>query len=51
MLKLLLLFLLLLLLLLSYIANVAILFCFEILVATAWYMPMLVASEIPWTKI
>ena len=29
------------------IANVAILFCFELLVVTAWYMPMLVASEIP----
>ena len=29
------------------IANVAILFCFEILVVTASYMPMLVASEIP----
>ena len=29
------------------IANVAILFCFEILVVTARYMPMLVASEIP----
>ena len=27
------------------IANVAILFCFEILVVTSWYMPMLVASE------
>ena len=33
------------------IVNVAILFCFEILVVTAWYMPMLVASEIPWSKI
>ena len=29
------------------IANAAILFCFEILVVAAWYMPMLVASEIP----
>ena len=29
------------------IANVAILFCFETLVVAAWYMPMLVASEIP----
>ena len=33
------------------IANVAILFCFEIFVVTAWYMPMSVASEIPWSKI
>ena len=33
------------------IVNVAILFCFEILVVTAWYMPMLVASEIRWSKI
>ena len=33
------------------IANVATLFCFDILVITAWYMPMLVASEIPWSKI
>ena len=33
------------------IANVAILFCFEILVVTSWYMPMLVASEILWSKI
>ena len=29
------------------IVNVAILFCFEILLVTASYMPMLVASEIP----
>ena len=29
------------------IANAAILFCFEIFVVAAWYMPMLVASEIP----
>ena len=33
------------------IANVAILFCFEIFLVTSWYMPMLVASEILWSKI
>ena len=33
------------------IANVATLCCFDILVITAWYMSMLVASEIPWSKI
>ena len=33
------------------IVNTAILFCFEILVVAAWYMSMLVASEISWSKI